>query len=144
MLAATTYAKRVYADPAAKAFYTVAAKKTRPPTLPTRRQRLPFPSLAHDCGRAPADPGSESEPGVAGCRNENSRLHALFTAFKAATGTGVLCNTSLNFKGKGFINRTTHLMKFADARGIGVVVINDRLLVRNSTQPAPSNGAAGK
>ncbi len=63
-------------------------------------------------------------------RDENPRLHALLTAFKAETGTGVLCNTSLNFKGKGFINRTSDLVEFAVARGIRVAVINDRLLVR--------------
>ncbi|MEY2882085.1 MAG: hypothetical protein RLZZ15_4465 [Verrucomicrobiota bacterium] len=73
---------------------------------------------------------------------ENPRLHALLTAFKAATGTGVLCNTSLNFKGKGFINRTTDLLGFADARGVAVVVINDRLLVRHSPKPTALSGAA--
>ena len=34
----------------------------------------------------------------------NSHLHELLTAFKTRTGYGVLCNTSLNFKGRGFIN----------------------------------------
>jgi predicted NodU family carbamoyl transferase len=65
-------------------------------------------------------------------REENPPLHALLTAFKAATGTGVLCNTSLNFKGKGFINRTTDLLSYADARGIDTVVINERMWVRDS------------
>ncbi len=63
---------------------------------------------------------------------ENPRLHALLTAFQAATGTGVLAHASLNFKGKGLINRTTDLMKFATQRGIGVAVINDRLFVRTA------------
>lgn len=34
----------------------------------------------------------------------NRSLHGLLTAFKVRTGYGVLCNTSLNFNGKGFIN----------------------------------------
>jgi hydroxymethyl cephem carbamoyltransferase len=69
-------------------------------------------------------------------RTDNPRLHALLTAFKATTGTGVLCNTSLNFKGRGFINRTSDLMKYATARDISVVVINDRILVRDALRPA--------
>lgn len=77
-------------------------------------------------------------------RDQSPRLHALLTAFKAATGTGVLCNTSLNFKGKGFINRTTDLIKYAEARGISVVVINDRLLVRSSPPLSPPPLPVGK
>ena len=72
-------------------------------------------------------------------REENPRLHDLLIAFKRATGTGVLCNTSLNFKGRGFINRTTHLMQFASDRNIRAVVINDRLFA----QPGLVTGATG-
>jgi hydroxymethyl cephem carbamoyltransferase len=73
---------------------------------------------------------------------ENSRLHALLEAFKAATGVGVLCNDALSFKGRGSINHMTHLMRFAAMKGIGVMAINDRLLVRISiardhAAPAP-------
>jgi len=32
-------------------------------------------------------------------------LFDLLTSFKAITGYGLLCNTSLNFKGKGFITQ---------------------------------------
>ena len=35
----------------------------------------------------------------------NRSLYNLLIAFKARTGYGVLCNTSLNFNGKGFINK---------------------------------------
>jgi predicted NodU family carbamoyl transferase len=35
----------------------------------------------------------------------NRSLYELLVAFKARTGYGVLCNTSLNFKGRGFINK---------------------------------------
>ena len=37
----------------------------------------------------------------------NAPLHDLLVAFKQRTGYGVLCNTSLNFSGKGFINNLT-------------------------------------
>lgn len=64
-------------------------------------------------------------------------LHALLLAFKHRTGTGVLCNTSLNVKNRGFINRTTDLMRFAIEKNIPVVVINDRLFVRTpASRPA--------
>jgi len=40
--------------------------------------------------------------------SENNRnLYELLIAFKARTGYGVLCNTSLNFKGRGSINEIT-------------------------------------
>jgi predicted NodU family carbamoyl transferase len=35
----------------------------------------------------------------------NRNLYELLIAFKARTGHGVLCNTSLNFNLKGFINK---------------------------------------
>src|SRR4029079_17766870 len=43
----------------------------------------------------------------------NPKLHDLLLAFKSATGYGVLCNTSLNFKGKGFINNLADLDVYA-------------------------------
>ena len=42
----------------------------------------------------------------------NSHLHALLMAFKALTGYGVLCNTSLNFKSRGFINNIADLSAY--------------------------------
>jgi predicted NodU family carbamoyl transferase len=42
----------------------------------------------------------------------NNNLHRLLTAFKAHTGYGVLCNTSLNFKGRGFINNKADLSAY--------------------------------
>ncbi len=38
---------------------------------------------------------------------QNPPLYRLLRAFKELTGYGVLCNTSLNFNGRGFINRTS-------------------------------------
>ena len=43
----------------------------------------------------------------------NRNMYELLTAFKARTGYGVLCNTSLNFHGRGFINKMTDLSTYA-------------------------------
>jgi predicted NodU family carbamoyl transferase len=43
----------------------------------------------------------------------NQDLYKLLLAFKARTGYGVLCNTSLNFKDKGFINNISDLSAYA-------------------------------
>jgi len=58
------------------------------------------------------------------------RLHQLLTAFGESTGAGVLCNTSLNFNGFGFINRSSDLLRFCDDRGIDNIVIDDLWLRR--------------
>lgn len=59
-------------------------------------------------------------------RDENENLHNLLLAFKRLTGFGVLCNTPLNFKGKGFINRMSDLIRYATETGLdGFVVEND-------------------
>jgi hydroxymethyl cephem carbamoyltransferase len=60
---------------------------------------------------------------------ENAPLHRLLTAFKACTGFGVLCNTSLNFRGAGFINRTSDLVRYATDSGLDGFVINGMLFV---------------
>jgi predicted NodU family carbamoyl transferase len=63
----------------------------------------------------------------------NARLYELLVAFKARTGYGVLCNTSLNFKGKGFINNLADLDVYAVDRGLdGFVVDGCAYLLRNS------------
>jgi len=43
----------------------------------------------------------------------NRPLYDLLTAFKTRTGYGVLCNTSLNFNGRGFINNIDDLSAYA-------------------------------
>jgi hydroxymethyl cephem carbamoyltransferase len=58
-------------------------------------------------------------------RETNAAQYDLLTAFKARTGAGVLCNTSLNFKGFGFINRQSDLTKYCEERGIGDMVAGD-------------------
>jgi len=53
-------------------------------------------------------------------------LHELLLAFKARTGYGVLCNTSLNFKGRGFINSMTELSTYAIEHGLDGFVVEGR------------------
>ncbi len=58
---------------------------------------------------------------------QNPSLHDLLTAFKERTGVGVLCNTSLNFKGAGFINKTSDLLHFAMDKGLDGFVAGIRI-----------------
>lgn len=60
---------------------------------------------------------------------ENARVHALLTAFKKRTGVGVLCNTSLNSRGRGFINRKSHLLEFAEKNAIECAVVNEQMFL---------------
>jgi len=63
----------------------------------------------------------------------NKRLYDLLIAFKARTGYGVLCNTSLNFKGKGFINNMVDLDAYATEHGLDGFVVDGRAyLLRES------------
>lgn len=57
--------------------------------------------------------------------DQNARMHALLSAFKARTGYGVLCNTSLNFSGKGFINRMSDLVRYVRDTGLEGFVVGD-------------------
>ncbi|RZF23703.1 hypothetical protein EVC45_42795, partial [Paraburkholderia sp. UYCP14C] len=60
---------------------------------------------------------------------QNPRMHALLTQFSARTGSGVLCNTSLNFNGTGFINRTSDLYRYCKTTGVDGFVYDDRFCV---------------
>ncbi|WP_170341694.1 carbamoyltransferase C-terminal domain-containing protein [Ruegeria arenilitoris] len=51
-------------------------------------------------------------------RNQNPYFYDLLAAFKAVSGVGVLCNTSLNFKNSGFINTTRDLAHYARQVGL--------------------------
>jgi hydroxymethyl cephem carbamoyltransferase len=55
----------------------------------------------------------------------NPRLHGLLTAFAERTGLGVLCNTSLNFSGHGFVNRMSDLGAYCERRGVDDMVVGD-------------------
>ncbi|MFJ4501268.1 carbamoyltransferase C-terminal domain-containing protein [Streptomyces sp. NPDC088864] len=56
-------------------------------------------------------------------RESNAELHTLLTAFAAEHGVGVLCNTSLNFNGYGFINRMSDLVRYCETRGVTDMVV---------------------
>ncbi len=58
-------------------------------------------------------------------------LHRLLDAHRRQSGVGVLCNTSLNFNGTGFINRTSDLLHYCDWTGIDDAVIDDVWLHRD-------------
>jgi predicted NodU family carbamoyl transferase len=65
----------------------------------------------------------------------NKNLYDLLVAFKARTGYGVLCNTSLNFKGKGCINNIVDLDAYAVEHGLdGFVVEGRAYLLKDSRQ----------
>jgi hydroxymethyl cephem carbamoyltransferase len=80
-------------------------------------RRSQIPSVTHADGSARAQSvTARSHPA----------LHRLLTAHRARTGVGVLCNTSLNFSGRGFINRTSDLLHYCEQVGIDHVVIDDQ------------------
>jgi predicted NodU family carbamoyl transferase len=55
----------------------------------------------------------------------NPAIADLLEAFKRITGYSVLCNTSLNFSGRGFINTTSDLLRYGEEHGLDGFVIND-------------------
>lgn len=63
----------------------------------------------------------------------NRPLFELLTAFKALTGYGVLCNTSLNFKSKGFINTTSDLSAYTLQHQLDGFVVDGRIYMRKSS-----------
>jgi predicted NodU family carbamoyl transferase len=58
-------------------------------------------------------------------RESNAAVAELLEAFRDITGFSVLCNTSLNFSGRGFINRTSDLIKYGEEHGLDGYVVND-------------------
>lgn len=60
-------------------------------------------------------------------RDQNAHLCTLLQSFKRRTGYGVLANTSLNFKGRGFINRLSDLAKYSIEHGLDGFVVEDTL-----------------
>jgi predicted NodU family carbamoyl transferase len=69
----------------------------------------------------------------------NRKLHGLLAAFKARTGYGVLCNTSLNFSGKGFINSIGDLDAYAIQQGLDGFVVNGRAHLVKSSERYKAN-----
>jgi hydroxymethyl cephem carbamoyltransferase len=58
-------------------------------------------------------------------QQSNRPLHDLLSAFAERRGIGVLCNTSLNYKGFGFINRMSDLAHYCETRHIRHFVVGD-------------------
>src|SRR6266704_1402453 len=81
----------------------------------------------------------------------NRSLYNLLVAFKSRTGYGVLCNTSLNFKGKGFINKIDDLLSYVVKHNLdGFVVEGQGYMLKSSTRyqaylrmPKPIVGPSG-
>jgi predicted NodU family carbamoyl transferase len=63
----------------------------------------------------------------------NRALFDLLTAFKALTGYGVLCNTSLNFKSKGFINTTSDLSDYTLQHQLDGFVVDGQIYMRKTS-----------
>jgi hydroxymethyl cephem carbamoyltransferase len=55
---------------------------------------------------------------------ENGALHDLLGRLGTLSGVPVLCNTSLNFNGSGFINRTSDLVEYVLTRGLDGFVLD--------------------
>lgn len=93
-----------------------------------------LPSVAHVDGSARVQSVT---------RRSCPEVHRLLVAHRARTGAGVLCNTSLNFNGTGFINRTSDLLHYCDWTGIDHVVIDDRWLHRDHGGARLRDGGRG-
>jgi predicted NodU family carbamoyl transferase len=63
----------------------------------------------------------------------NERIAQLLEAFRDITGFSVLCNTSLNNNGRGFINRTSDLLAYGEKHGLDGYVINDTFVTPRSS-----------
>ncbi|HKR52182.1 MAG TPA: carbamoyltransferase C-terminal domain-containing protein [Pseudonocardiaceae bacterium] len=55
----------------------------------------------------------------------NAALHRLLEAVARHSGIGVLCNTSLNFNGHGFINRMCDLVAYCETRGVTDMIVGE-------------------
>jgi hydroxymethyl cephem carbamoyltransferase len=65
-------------------------------------------------------------------KSQNLLMYNLLSACRDLSGVGVLCNTSLNFNGRGFINRLSDLNRFASEHGLDGFIFNDKLFLNVS------------
>jgi hydroxymethyl cephem carbamoyltransferase len=65
---------------------------------------------------------------------DNADMHNLLSEFKKLSGVGVLCNTSLNFKGRGFINSFIDLELFCSNNRISIFVVDQVMYRTNWTE----------
>lgn len=66
--------------------------------------------------------------------SSNRNLYDLLIAFKLRTGYGVLCNTSLNFNGRGFINRIDDLSSYAIKHQLDGFVVEGKCYALKSSK----------
>jgi len=64
----------------------------------------------------------------------NQSMYNLLVAFKALTGYGVLCNTSLNFHGRGFINKIDDLSSYVIKHDLDGFVVEGRSYILKSSK----------
>lgn len=57
---------------------------------------------------------------------QNKKIYKLLIEFRNITGFGVLCNTSLNFSGMGFINKRSDLLEYSRNHKLDGFVIYDK------------------
>ena len=62
---------------------------------------------------------------------QDKNICLLLNAFKAQTGVSVLCNTSLNFPGRGFINSESDLIKFCTENNLDIFVMGSSMMIRS-------------
>lgn len=74
----------------------------------------------------------------------NARLHDLLLEFKRRTGYGVLCNTSLNFNGKGFINNLRDLADYAADHMLDGFIVEDRAYLLKESERYAAHLAHGR
>lgn len=66
--------------------------------------------------------------------SSNRPLFDLMAAFRSKTGYGVLCNTSLNFKHRGFINAASELSEYTLKHQLDGFVIDGRAYLLRSSE----------
>jgi len=66
-------------------------------------------------------------------QNSNQRLFNILTSFKKLTEFGVLCNTSLNFNGRGFINNMSDLIHFVEVTELDGFILENKLYLKKGS-----------
>lgn len=66
--------------------------------------------------------------------NTNRKLYNLLIAFKERTGYGVLCNTSLNYNGRGFINKIDDLSIYVTKHNLDGFVVEGLCYILKSSR----------
>lgn len=70
-------------------------------------------------------------------RGTNPLLHSALTAFYAATGVPLLCNTSLNDKGEAIVDTAAETLTFCVRKGVRIAYLDGtRVVLRAEPEPA--------